>query len=611
MPTEAVRVSFSPILGAPSESTWSQAFHKRSETSECFFVLSTSAKSAREKGRTVIEQVNQSPYAMPEALDAALKKICSLLSPAEYSLGALCLFGNMVYVWSYGNSIVLAKREGKVGKIAESSQLRVVCGPARQNDLYILGTQDFFKLYQNPFEGKNGDVEVIASSIAAEIQESPLSAGIAAYALMLNVPEQEDVAVVQPETQASETQQQIGGKLEVGSGKLAAKLLGMVRDAIQSRRIVIRSSEKGQLRKKAAMGAAVVIVIAAALLFFRQRGIRQRMRVEALVAPYARRIDEAKAVFEIDKNAARSAVQQVIADAKKKADEYSEKSFERKTFDQFVQSAEEYYAGISGERTADNLTVFYDFRLMKSDFIGKQMVSDGETAYFYDPEGKSVISLETDTKQAKIVSLSSLEDGRDIAVMNHNVFVLTGNGVYSITSLGSGETQKVIEKPDTWQQPQLLGAFGSNLYVLDRDAKQLFKYSAETNTTFAEGTSWLKSTQGFDFSNILSLAIDGKVWMSSGDGSVGVFVQGSRELFTIKGLEQPMADAFFLYVSEDAQSAYFLEPSSQRLISTDKNGELQNVIHSKQFAGATGIVISEPNGKAYIGVGSVVYEVGL
>lgn len=602
-------VSFSPVLGLSDEQVWSQVFHKKTEENECFVTFSIEGEKSREEGKKILALFSSTHCSSPEECNTFIKKVTSTLSDKHCSLAVLYLFKESLYAWSFGQASVFVKRNEKVGNITHSDILRVISGPWKDGDIYALTTKHFTNMFENPFTVDENDIDLLSMKALTKVQDFPNSVGIAVMYLKISaqdedVQQEETVKVIDPPSRNSGV-----GKIEVGSGKLTKKVIGKIGELIHKRHIVIRTYDKKINIKKIGMILVGVLVLTLMFLFVvKQMNASKEKKKTELLSPYVERVEKAKSIFSTDKNASRQEIDAIVVELEKKSLEYSKNSFEYKSLTEYLNNVKEYSASVSSEKSTDNLSVYYDFRLMKSDFIGKNASLSENMAYYFDPEGKAIVALNLLTKQANIISVENIPNGKDLVVVNKSIYVLSEDGVFSVSL--SGESRKIIEKDDLWKRPSLIAAFGSNVYVLDKESRQILKYVSD-GSSFGKATTWIKSAQGFDLSSAQTMLVDGKLWISSSDGTIGVFSQGLREPFLIKGLSEALNSMFYIYTDPDSEHVYMLEPSSQRLVVSNKSRELQQVIKSKQFAGATNLLIMEKEKKAYIGVGSIVYEVSL
>jgi DNA-binding beta-propeller fold protein YncE len=107
------------------------------------------------------------------------------------------------------------------------------------------------------------------------------------------------------------------------------------------------------------------------------------------------------------------------------------------------------------------------------------------------------------------------------------------------------------------------------------------------------------------------MTIDGKIWVTTNNGGIFAFAQGTKQSFTVTGMLQPFNGPLMIYTSPDLPFLYVLEPSQQRLVILNKDGVYQKQIISKDLGVTTDLVVTEDGKTAYLLAGSSVYSVGL
>jgi hypothetical protein len=270
------------------------------------------------------------------------------------------------------------------------------------------------------------------------------------------------------------------------------------------------------------------------------------------------------------------------------------------------------YATTSKQKMIEHLSVFYDFRLVTPDLIVSQVALDvpGKLGVFLDSGKKRLVSLSLEKKQPQTVSVSE-DVGVSVAltVVDRKAYVLGSKGIYEV-SLPLDTAGKVFAPSSgLWQDPKLVGSYGDNLYVFDKDVRQIFRYDRTDGS--ASPSAWLRSKEGVDIDQISSLAIDGDVWMGTTAGKVYKFTRGDRTPFAFQDILSPPQSSIALYTTTDSANLYVLEPRQKRLLTFDKSGMYVSSIVSADLASATAIVVDEDSHTAFVSAGSIVFAVPL
>jgi|GEM_PF-2735157 len=144
-----------------------------------------------------------------------------------------------------------------------------------------------------------------------------------------------------------------------------------------------------------------------------------------------------------------------------------------------------------------------------------------------------------------------------------------------LSEVDLGELSWKDQSVDTTEEQKSfadLAAWGSNIYILDPEAGQIFKHRSGTSG-YGVGAPWV-STAGLDFSDAASLAIDGNIWVLK-SGEIYKFYTGNKQSWNLGKLDPPLEGATKIWTSEDIDYLFILEPTNKRVLITDKNGNLK------------------------------------
>ncbi len=139
--------------------------------------------------------------------------------------------------------------------------------------------------------------------------------------------------------------------------------------------------------------------------------------------------------------------------------------------------------------------------------------------------------------------------------------------------------------------------FGNRLYALDPGANQIQQFSF-TVGGFSKPSNWF--SQPVDLSQGVDLAIDGSVYVLTGDGRILKFLRGQSQDFTLGEMTTPLSSPTAIATSDNTSNLYILDPQNKRLVVLDKDGVLKNQYISDTFTDLRGMAIDEANSKAYL-----------
>ncbi|GIK84367.1 MAG: hypothetical protein BroJett025_09890 [Patescibacteria group bacterium] len=357
--------------------------------------------------------------------------------------------------------------------------------------------------------------------------------------------------------------------------------------------------------------AAVVTLVALGLIgvFSYQRN-KEEQRIQSLLVPIQSSVSLAKEQVVTDPIVAR----QTIASALEQISNL-EKENEQSSSKQLLAKEKEaltlYLESISGREELQELETFYDLRLAKSDFIATGIDMQNNSIIVYDKEMKQVLLLDSDTKKVRIRNFSDRSEFSGAVMQGEYIFVIS-NGVYKykINLDEDTELETVREAGDSNKTASLLDAYDRFVYVVNPEKRNIYRY-AETEDGYSEPVGWMKSATGIRYEDLRSMSIDGDVWLTTSDGQIKKFTSGREETLTLRGLDVAFTSDIYAYTNENLEKLYVLDPSNNRIILFNKNGDFVREIKSVSLGAASAITASESLGKIFVASGSIVYQINL
>ena len=244
-----------------------------------------------------------------------------------------------------------------------------------------------------------------------------------------------------------------------------------------------------------------------------------------------------------------------------------------------------------------------------SALVGTTIYSITDTGRIYatdtkDQSPKLVASVPSDA--GNIIS-STFADSQNI------LFFLTDkdkilsldidNNTIGSPSLASGAS---------WETSAAIGAYVSNLYLLDAESGTIWKH-IESNNAFGKGSSYAP-TKDIDLKGAIDITIDGNIYILKSDSSIAKFVKGSYDSsFSVKALPSPfdkIEKPAGIFTDSDTNYIYVLDKGQNRIIRFDKTGTFVNQYF---FDGATidQFFINPRIQKMWVFSGNSVYEINV
>ncbi len=366
--------------------------------------------------------------------------------------------------------------------------------------------------------------------------------------------------------------------------------------------------------KKGVWKFLVVVVVILLLLgfvgFISYSRNKERERVQLLLDPIESSVVDAQSKFVEDPITTR----EVIAQAIEKI-EVLEKGNEKSSAIGLLQekktSWNQYLESISGSEELQELDIFYDLRLVKSDFIASGIDSDENTILVYDKDMKQVLLLDQSSKKVFVRDFSDKETMTDMVLQGQTVFALV-DGIYKFPVSFDGETEatEVRELGDSNRNATLIEAYDRFVYVVNPEKRNVYRYS-ESEDGYSDPVGWMKSATGLKYEEIRSIAVDGDVWLTTSDGQLKKFTSGREESLTLRGLEVPFTQDIYVYTNEDLENVYVLDPANNRIVFFSKTGDFIQEFKSVSLGAASGLTVSESLGKIFVVSGSIIYGINL
>lgn len=126
---------------------------------------------------------------------------------------------------------------------------------------------------------------------------------------------------------------------------------------------------------------------------------------------------------------------------------------------------------------------------------------------------------------------------------------------------------------DKWTTPVLMAGYNGNLYVADSGANQIWRHTPTANGYDSDVTAWFEDSKKPDMANVVSMAIDGHIWLLYSDGRVLKFLSGEQSAFVWDGLPTPLSGPVTIAVSQEGDRLYIADPGNARIVEGSKDGK--------------------------------------
>lgn len=218
----------------------------------------------------------------------------------------------------------------------------------------------------------------------------------------------------------------------------------------------------------------------------------------------------------------------------------------------------------------------------------------------YGQEDANIYVLNPATNKIEAKTLSTAKNFKFDSTPKESdfiVFITNNNELAIYDSTSKLINKKDISFPVNSVQYGPIFVYNRRLYGIDRQSGQIYKHSS-TQTGFSQGTAWLKNIE--DLSNVVSMAIDGDMFVLKNNGSITKFTSGEKVDFNITGLDPALNNPTEIWTYNDTDNIYILESTNKRVIILNKEGKLIQQFTSTEWQNPIDMVVRESEKAIYI-----------
>ncbi len=226
---------------------------------------------------------------------------------------------------------------------------------------------------------------------------------------------------------------------------------------------------------------------------------------------------------------------------------------------------------------------YFDLTIEQKDAKGTLMAQDGNSVAILDPAG-FIYVVDLEDKSLDRRRLSNASETVSLSILDDVVYVLIPErGVAALASDGS--SKKVISRSKNWSRPTQIVAYGSNIYILDSSAGQIFRY-ASTEKGYEE-SEYFRSKA--DLNGAGAMAIDGSIYIGF-SSSILKFTSGLQDGFNPQFGGDKIAIQS-MATSADLDGLYIWDQTQGQVQVLGKNGAFQQQVANDVLKKASAIAI--------------------
>ncbi len=622
-----------PIVGLPTYVDWSQAATFHFDSGKFVILLSVRGQSAAVLGQSVLNELENAPPKDVQSLHTVLTDLQENHPDETFSVACILVTEDKVTLGALRSSILL-HRDAATGKVLSvSDEISLRSGKNKQDDVYVLLNEqgeEFISAIEQHFS--NGLVaEVVATMLVPAVQSSSSESGAAAIALVeiaetfkkpieqesirepvvVEPPKPEVIVAPEPDKQPKQAKVfQLAARVITKSKQVGIGLWLVMRSLrFRSNGVYVHTELQQRWRKRALLFGSIALVLIALIVGVWWWNRTQHAAARSELAPFQERLFFAQNLVESDPIASRQEVAVIVNELETLANTKGKQRFVGTQYTTALTQAVEVLTAISGKIAVDELPIFYDLRLAQSEMVTATSHIADAKGVFVDAEKKRVVVLDLASKKVQLFVLTDLGQIQATTVGSNSLYALS-DGLWELEFSDDATPQEIKESGDSNRAGSLLGSFGSYLYVLNPEKRNVFRYS-QTADGVSDPIGWIIDPLPVSYDTIASMSIDGDIWFGTDVGEIFRYASGRRESFEIAGIEDPFSSALLLATTEDSDKLYVLETSKQRFVILSKDGTFLREVQSPSIATVTSFFVDEASGFAYLTSGSTVYQIAL
>ncbi|MCD4761066.1 hypothetical protein K8R42_04170 [bacterium] len=205
-------------------------------------------------------------------------------------------------------------------------------------------------------------------------------------------------------------------------------------------------------------------------------------------------------------------------------------------------------------------------------------------------QGGQVVNSMTDWPEKNKVVLNTLSANEEI---HYQIFDLDQKKI-------SGDLKQATDNTSVSD----LVIYGNNLYVLDTENNQIFKYP-ESGSSFANGVRWIK--EEMDITDGSSLTIDGSIYIIANDGQIKNLLKGANEEYKYHQPNPAIGSGASIKTFRDSDYLYIIDPQNYRIVILDKEGNIKDQYTSMKFDALRDLAVDPDEKAVYLLNGNHLY----
>ena len=519
----------------------------------------------------------------------------------KVSFAEAVFYKGACYIARYGDDtrVFIFERTG-------SHEIKFECGSGmiRPGQVYLLGTDSLFSLFDSTVLSRDGQIKLeevidgLATEISAKDNQSVIG-GAFVYVKEAEEEKHEDLDERTGEDKGDVTEEEILEEKAVSVNEESVKPFQNFKSKFKNSAgaflgaivMELKKLKRGDIAAVVRMRRNIVafaliivlILVISAGLTVRQRAERQKLtQFNTYFSQASSKYGEAMAIVQLNKSRARGMLIEADKDVGLALSLFPEDEKAKKLSFDIGDKLKE------TEVTSNVNFIAWELpsALVGLSFAGKDLIgfSDGKI-------------FEVNVSGEKVREFKGVEGAKSGFVFDNRAFILTEDKIFKV-DLGQEKSGQIIERADAFDIVVFLG----NVYLQLDDG--IAKY-VPIEGGYLGPEDYLNNP--WTFSKRSRLAIDGSIWVTSGD-AILKFTRGAKQDFEISGLAGKVGEFGAIYTNSQLKSLYVVDSLNSALLVIDKDGTYRRSYQSPEFARAADLVIDDTEENMYLSVGSKIFS---
>jgi hypothetical protein len=465
-------------------------------------------------GREIIEQFNSSYFSSSEPTPQALQSTLQLIKQLEkvqnlsYKIIVACVCNNKLFVVSSPQTSVLICRQNQISQLIEiTGQDSFVNGSLSDNDRLFFSTADFFDFVTFPKIQNylsSDDIQAIEENFISLLYSTDNQDQKAAF--LLEVHSEDDQEILDTKSE------EVGAKVETKASNIFVKR---------------QNPQQVTKRKKMYLIYAIILLLVLAVGTILGYSKNRLENNQSKYDDYKKQVEEKITNIEVVKNLSFESASEEIIATKKIVEDMAILGINQDEVNDYLTRLENLLTQ-TGSDSSFTPESFYNTNHLGDNLNFEKIIYQQEILYLLDKTNNSLYSLGYPNKNQNLLYQSEENQNLiDVKVNNQKIYLLNQNEIFEV----SGEKLISRLKFEDDIEPIDFDFWNNAIYILDKSQAMIFKYPPNASG-FSSVQKWFKNNNQLD-ANANSIAINGKIWILSSDGTIQPFDRGEAVSFEI------------------------------------------------------------------------------